>query len=278
MKIIFLLLLLGLNIIQIPLCGDESLVMEVIPSANLVKNNGFSQLNTKKLPLNWYFDNCSKSPHFRTTVVNNPSGNYLAVNTAWNNFGYWLQNIPVKEGVYYFVSCDVQSDNPAVALWLMANVKKSSKKKSLGKVRYFISMATRHGKERKEMLKDFFDEKLIPSLSANQWYSICEEVIFPKDRGIDKCAFRFGIYAGYAGQGRFRNPVFREAKATLKVKVKGENFKELFIKGAHPEKVKLDSTKSTQEISFVLPRAKWVYQVVLTNTLGKKVIKEVTNE
>lgn len=270
--------LLGLALPLIPLFAEDALKLQITHSQNLVQNADFSQLKDNQLPVNWYFDNCSKSPHFRTTVVNDPSGNYLAVNTEWNKFGYWLQNIPVKEGVYYYVSCEVQSDNPAVALWIMANAKKTATVKSPGNIRYFISMATRHGEDRKQLLKDFIDENLIPTLSPTQWYRISQEVIFPLDRGIEVCAMRFGIYGGYAGQGRFRNPVFREAKAELKVEVVGTGWQEIYIKGAQPERVQVNPDSEKQSFVFILPRAKHIYQVVLSGKDGKKITREIANE
>ena len=85
------------------LLADDGEVMKLrcIKSPNLVRNADFSQINEHGLPREWSFDNCSRSPHFKSQVIRQETGNYLAVNTEWIKFGYWVQNIPVKEGVSY---------------------------------------------------------------------------------------------------------------------------------------------------------------------------------
>lgn len=271
-------LLLGLTLPLIALRGMEPLKLECIPSPNLVKNADFRKIDESGRPAGWRFDNCSKSPHFKSHVIEHPEGNYLAVNTAWNQFGYWLQDIPVKEGVPYLVSCEIESDGPELAIWLMCNPTRSSKKKSPGSVRYLVPMAVRHGEERRAMLKDFIDEDLIPTLSEKQWYRLGKDVIFPLDRGIDKCTVRFGIHGGYAGQARYRNPVFREAKAELKVEISGTGWQELYVRGAQPEKTRLDPDSEKQQLTLILPRARCVYEVVLSGKDGKKVTREISNE
>ena len=258
--------------------GEEGLTLRVIPSPNLVCNADFSQLNENRLPVAWHFDNCSKSPEFKSQVANAGDGNFLAVNTEWIKFGYWMQGIPVKEGVSYYVSCDVQSDGPTPAIWIECNAMKSSAKKSPGKLRYIISRSIRHGDDMRRMLRDFVDEELINNLSPVRWNRLDSEVIIPIDRGIEKCVLRIGIYGGDAGQARFRNPVFREAKAELKAEISGLGWTELRVSGANPEKVKLDPALGKQEVSLLLPKAPDLYRVELMGPAGRSIVKEVSNE
>lgn len=269
---------LGLALMLIPLFGEDALTFQINPSPNLVKNADFRQLNSQQLPVGWTFDNCSKSPRFHSAVTHDADGNYLTVNAPWKKFGYWLQPIPVKEGGVYFVSCEVQSNGPTTAIWILNQAERESKKKKAGKVQYIISRSLRHGDELKEVLSDFVDKKLINNLSPVRWNSINSEVIVPLDRGIKKCALRIGIYGGNAGQARFRNPVFREAKSKLKVQIRGIGWKHLRIKGAKPESVKLDPALETQSVSFTLQRALFVYKMELLGSNGREIIREVTNE
>ena len=271
-------LLFGLALPLIVFSGEEVLTFRIIPSPNLVKNADFSQINENGHPAGWRFDNCSKSPHFKSQVVKHPGGNYLAVNSEWNKFGYWLQFVPVKEGEAYVVSCEVQSDAPNPAVWLLNQVKKASKKKSPGKVQYIITRSLRQGDELKEILSDFVDEKLIINLSPVRWNSISSVIFVPLDLGINRCAMRVGIYGGNAGQARFRNPVFREAKSELEAEIRGAGWKSLRIKGAKPESIKLDPAQETQKVSFVLPKALFVYKAELTGSNGREIHREVANE
>ncbi|MBO4490608.1 MAG: hypothetical protein J5944_04520 [Lentisphaeria bacterium] len=78
--------------------GEEPMSFRFRPSENLVKNADFGSLNEKGLPADWTFDNCSKSPEFRTKVVGEGAERYLEVTTVWEKFGYWLQKVPLKAG------------------------------------------------------------------------------------------------------------------------------------------------------------------------------------
>ena len=265
----------------LPLCcfgGEEGLNLRLIPSANLLRNTDFRQLDENRLPVGWSFDNCSKSPEFKSRVTGAREGNFLAVDAGWIQFGYWLQMVPVREGVSYYVSCEVQSDAPTPALWIQCDAKKTSSKKSPGKLRYIISRSLRHGDDMRTVLRDFVDEELVNNLSPVHWNRLDAEVIIPLDRGIEKCAVRIGIYGGDAGQARFRDPVFREAKAELKAEILGTNWTELRIPGAKPEKVKLDPAAGKQEVSFVLPKAPYTYRVELRGPAGRSIMKEISNE
>lgn len=266
-------------LLPLAVIGNETaLELRCIPSPNLVRNADFSMLNAKGLPQGWYFDNCSKSPEFKTQIIKHADGNYMAIDSAWIKFGYWLQDIQVKEGVPYYVSVDAQSDAPSLAIWLKANPKRKTTKRSPGKTEYLIHVHLRNGDEMKEMLKDFIEEELITVLSSTKWNKINSEVIMPLDRGITKCTMRIGIYGGSAGQGRYRNPVFREAKSTLEAKITGKGWKELKVEGAIPASVKLDPDKDYQTVSVVMPQAKLIYKAEIFNQNGQKISKEIRNE
>ena len=262
----------------VPLFGQESLKLRIVPSPNLIKNAEFIHVDGDGLPGEWTFDNCSKSQYFRSQVVRHSDGSFLAVDSEWIKFGYWLQTIPVKEGGSYYASCEVQSDGPTPAIWIQCNATKKSTKKSPGKLRYLIARALRYGDELRETLRDFVDEDLIINLSPVRWNRLDSEVIIPTDRGIERCTLRVGIYGGDAGQARFRNPVFREAKAELKAEIFGTGWTELRVSGAKPERVKLDSASGKQDILLVLPQAPRVYRAELLGPTGRKVVKEISNE
>lgn len=258
--------------------GEDVLKLCCIPSPNLARNGDFAQVDKNGHPEGWDFDNCTKSPDFRTRVVEHPEGNYLAIDTDWHQFGYWRRDVAVKEGVAYCVSCDVQSDGPRPAVWIQCIAVKKPRKKSPGQMRYIIARSVRNSDEMKEMLKDFIDEELINSLSPVKWNRMNSEVIIPTDCGIKLCTLRVGIYGGNAGQARLRNLVFREAKAELKAEVVGTGWTELRVPGAKPESVKLDPALEKQEVSFVLPRAPRIYKVELLGSSGRNVKKEIANE
>ena len=258
--------------------GEDVLKLRCIPSPNLARNGDFAQADGNGHPSGWDFDNCTKSPSFRTRVHNHPAGNYLAVDMDWHQFGYWRQYVAVKEGVAYCVSCDVQSDGPRTAVWIQCDTVKKPARKSPGRLRYIYARSVRNSDEMKEMLKDFIDEDLISSLSPVKWNRISGEVIIPLDCGIERCALRVGNYGGNAGQSRFRNLVFREAKAELKAEVLGSGWTELRVPGAKPESVKLDPTLEKQEVSLILPQAPHIYKVELLGSSGRSVKKEIVNE
>ena len=78
-------------LLPLAVIGNETaLELRCIPSPNLVRNADFSMLNAKGLPQGWYFDNCSKSPEFKTQIIKHADGNYMAIDSAWIKFGYWL--------------------------------------------------------------------------------------------------------------------------------------------------------------------------------------------
>lgn len=261
------------------LAGEsESLKLRCIPSPNLVRNADFSQLDEKGLPREWSFDNCSRSPEFKSQVVRHPEGNYLAIDTAWIKFGYWLQNVPVEEGKTYWAAAEVQSDAPGLAIWLRCQPTGKIAGRPTGKTEYLFHANLRNGDEMKEMLKDFIDEELLSVLSSKNWNTLGKEIVVPRDRGIKICAMRIGIYGGRAGQGRYRNPVFREAKTTLQAKITGTGWTQLRAVGAKPETVKLDPSKAEQNVSMVLPHAGRIYKVELSGKNGRRASKEVINE
>ena len=262
------------------LLADECEVMKLrcIKSPNLVRNADFSQINEHGLPREWSFDNCSKSPYFKSQVIRQETANYLAINTAWKKYGYWLQNIPVKEGVSYYVACEVQSDNPSTGLWLRCKTEKKAVGKPPGRAEHLIFRHAWMGDDMREQLKDFIDEDLFVSMSAKKWVSLGKEIVIPSGFGIRLCAMRIGIYGGKAGQARFRNPVFREAQSRLEVDIFGTGWTLLRVSGAKPESVKLTPAAKKQTISVVLPKAKCIYKVELCDQKGGKTTKEVSNE
>ena len=263
------------------LLADDGEVMKLrcIKSPNLVRNADFSQINEHGLPREWSFDNCSRSPHFKSKVVHGKTGNYLAVNTEWIKFGYWVQNIPVKEGVSYYVGCEVQSDAPSVAVWLQCRVeKKGVKMKPSDRTSHLFFRHACMGDDMREQLKDFVDEELIVSLSSHNWMRLNKEIVIPAGLGIRICTVRMGIYGGGAGQARYRNPVFRESRSRLEVEISGTGWTLLRIPGAKPDSMKLDPSAKQQNVSVILPVAIRVYKVDLINKNGSKVTKEVSNE
>ena len=258
--------------------GEDVLRLRCIPSSNLARNGDFGQVDANGNPTGWHFENCTNSPSFRTRVVRHPEGNYLAIDTAWHQFGYWRQHVAVNEGVAYCVSCDVQSDGPRPAVWIQCYDLKKTTPKSPGQLKNIIARSMRNGDELKEMLRDFIDEELINCLSPVKWNRMSSEVLIPIDCGVKLATLRVGIYGGNAGQARLRNLVFREAKAELKVEVLGTGWTELRVPGASPETAKLDSSREKQEVSFTLPRAPRIYKVELLGLAGQRVKKEIANE
>ena len=252
--------------------GESVLQLRCIPSPNLLKNADFSRINEKGKPDSWTFDNCSRSPLFKSRIEKHSEGNYLTLASDWQKFGYWLQKVAIKEGVSYLASVEVQSEAPTPAMWLRCLSENGS-----GKVEYVVRSYLYHSQERKTLLKDFIDEKLINTLDSGTWNRIGKEVRIPRKSSMRIFDVRIGICGGNAGIARFRNPVFRESKATLQITVSGKNWALLTIKGAKPSTVKLDPEKSKQTVSVILPNARRIYRVELSGK-GRIVSKEVTNE
>jgi len=258
--------------------GTDVLQLRCIPSPNLLKNVQFSKIDSKGRPESWVFDNCSKSPHFKSRIFRDSGVDVLEIDTPWQKFGYYLQKVAVQEGVSYYASVDVQSDNPVPAIWLRCMGKKNADGKVAEKLEYVIKAYLYHSEERKEVLKDFIDEKLISTLSADAWSRIGKEIQIPEKKQMKSLDFRIGICGGNAGKVRLSNPVFRKAEAVLEIKVSGKNWHSLTVKGARPSFKKLDSAKDMQLVSVKMPHAGRIYKVELKGVDGRIVTREVTNE
>lgn len=272
----YMALLLALPLV--PLFGEESLKLRIVPSPNLIKNPGFVHVDGAGLPLEWTFDNCSKSRHFKSRVVKHPEGNYLAVDSAWGQFGYWMQSVPLKKDESYYASCEIQSDGPGFMIWLQCMRNKTAEDGKGFYKQYRAQAFLRTGLAMREALRDFVDENLLTSLCPDQWSRIGCEVVLPKDAKDCRCEVRMGVYSGYAGQMRFRKPVFRKMASELKAEIRGTGWTELRIRGAKPASVKLDPTLETQNCSVVLPRALYCYKVELLGSQEKTITREITNE
>ena len=120
--------------------------------------------------------------------------------------------------------------------------------------------------------------KLLNSLCADQWSRIGCVVNVPKDDGSYLCEVRIGVYGGGPGQMRFRNPLFRKAQVELQADINGTGWTELQVGKATPESIKLDPSLEHQSVSFVLPKAKFIYRVELIGNHGQKIIREFTND
>ena len=258
--------------------GETALELRCIPSPNLVRNAGFAKVDPAGHPENWRFDNCSRSPRFSSRVVSRPDGNWLAVDADWQKFGYWLQSVPVEEGVSYLASVEVQSDAPAPALWVRCEAGEKTSAKTPGKIEYIVSPRLHHGDEMKKALKDFIEEKLIRTLSPVNWNRIGKAIKIPENRGMHTLEMRIGIYGGNAGQARFRAPILRKAESVLEAKISGNGWTLLKVRGAKPESVKLDPEKTEQTVSVVLPAARRIYRAELSGRDGKKCSGETINE
>jgi len=271
--------LLAVLVLPLMVMGEEKpLQLRCIPPANLVRNADFKKTDSRGRPEGWRFDNCSRSPLFSSRIVTHPEGSWLAVNTDWQKFGYWLQSIPVKEGVTYYVSVEVQSDAPAPALWVRCKADKKTSGKKSRDIEYVLSARLHHSDEMKEVLKDFIEEKLIRTLSPVTWNRIGKEIKIPANRGTHTLEMRIGIFGGDAGQARFRNPVLREAGSVLEAKISGPGWTLLKVRGAKPGAVKLDPAKTEQTVSVVMPAARRIYTAELFGANGKKVTAEAINE
>ena len=270
-----------LAVLALPLMaagGEEALQLRCIPPANLVGNADFRKIDRQGHPEEWRFDNCSRSPLFKSRVVSRPEGNCLAVDTDWQKFGYWLQSIPVEGGVTYYASVEVQSDAPSPALWVRCESAKKIPGKNPRSLEFIVSPRLHHSDEMKEALKDFIEEKLIRTLSPVKWNRIGKAIKIPANRGMCTLEMRIGIYGGNTGQARFRAPVLRKAESVLEAKVSGEGWTRLKVRGAKPGSVKLDPEKTEQTVSVVMPAARRIYRAELFGANGKKVIREAINE
>jgi len=272
----YMALLLALPLV--PLFGEEALKLRIVPSPNLIRNAGFIHVDGDGLPLEWIFDNCSKSRHFKSQVVRHPEGNYLAVDSAWCKFGYWMQTIPLKKGTSYYASCDTRSDGPNVMIWIQCKQDETVAGKKVFRKEFRTRSFFRNGMAMRKELRDFVDENLLTSLGPDRWSRIGCEVVLPKDVDGCQCEVRIGVYSGDMGQICLRNPVFREMGSELNAQISGTGWTELRIPGAKPASVKLDPALATQSISFILPRAMYLYKVELIGTQGKTITREITNE
>ena len=80
-------------------CGENALQLRCIPSPNLLKNVQFRKIDSGGRPESWVFDNCSKSPYFKSRFFQDSGADVLEIYTPWQKFGYYLQKVAVQEGV-----------------------------------------------------------------------------------------------------------------------------------------------------------------------------------
>ena len=252
--------------------GEETISFRFRPSENLVKNADFGKLNEKGLPADWTFDNCSNSPKFRTEVIGQGTERFLEVTTAWEEFGYWLQKVPLKAGATYCASCEYQVDGPSAGLWLQGETEKGHKIKSVN------SVPSRFGDTLAEELRDFIPERYVFYVGPDRWSRMDKEFSLPADKGDGVCQLRIGVYGGFAGTVRMRHPAIRKAECGLDVRIAGQGWTELRIPGASPASVKLDPGAKEQTVSVVLPSICRVYGAELISQSGSKVSKEVFHE
>ncbi|MBO4490610.1 MAG: hypothetical protein J5944_04530 [Lentisphaeria bacterium] len=254
--------------------GEETdaLSFRFIPSANLIKNSDFGQLNEEKLPSDWTFDNCSRSPVFRTIVSGEGADRFLEVTSAWSQFGYWLQKVPVQAGKTYYASCEYQTDGPCGGLWIQGETEKGHKFRSVNEI------SSRFGDLLTEQMRDFVPERYIYRVGPDRWCRLEKEFTLPADKGDGVCQLRVGVYGGFAGYVRLRNPVLREAACGLEIRIAGQGWTELRVQGAKPEVMKLDPASSEQTVSTVLPGVCRYICAELTGLSGVKVSKEVYYE
>ena len=270
-------LLLAVPLVSLAAGEGDALKLRLIPSPNLVRNADFRELNEKGLPKEWHFDNCSRSPYFKSEVIQKEDGNCLAVNTEWKKFGYWLQDIPVQEGITYRAGVEVQSDDPTPGLWLMLQ-RKPDAAAWKGRTEFLSFRSTIMGDEMREALRDFVDEDLLVCMSATRWLLLDTAVPVPAGSGISACAMRVGIYGGNAGQARFRNPFFRAEQPTLEAEITGSGWTQLHVAGAVPETVKLDPAKAQQVVTVLLPKGKSIYKAELSDRECVRETKEICHE
>jgi len=262
----------------LPAGEAEALKLRLIPSPNLIRNTGFCQFDGKGHLAGWSFDNCSKSPYFSSELLFRDGGSCLGINAEWKKFGYWLQTIPVREGVTYRAGVEVQSDNPTPGLWLILQ-RKPDAPAWKGRTEFLVFRSAIMGDEMRETLRDFVDEDLIVSMSATRWFPLDTAVPVPAGSGISSCAVRVGIYGGNAGQARFRNPFFRAEQPTLEAEITGSGWTQLRVTGAVPENVALDPAEDRQVVSVLLPKGKHVYKAELSDREGViRETEEICNE
>ena len=262
--------------------GGDPLKVRSTLSPNLLKNANFDRLTSRGEPADWVFDNCSRSPEFRSKVIPHPDGNIMAIDAGWIQFGYWLQNVPVKEGKTYYASCEYQSDAPSPMLWLQCKEYYDGGSPlghyPVSKTKFYMFSYLRHGEDLSKVLTDFVDPELVCGISSDRWTMYSCEFTVPEGKGCKNYEVRMGIYGGNAGQARYRRVIFRKAAVKLEVEVSGKGWKQLNIPGAVPGSVKVDPAKPSQFFTFILPSSKEIYKAELLNTDGSKFIRRISHE
>lgn len=194
-------------------------------SPNLLKNSDFEVLDKSGKPEFWVFDNCSASKKLEAGVTSEGAigNNSIIVRTAGRLFGYWRQDVPVKEGNSYCASVKFKLNSKGL-LWIKTSQyddKKSPLHDPKSSTQIYARAYPEHGEYFKKIISAFIDPFYIQPVSDKEWNTFSLEFTVPEGHGINLYEFRAGAYGGDAGWVMADDAYFGLAEGKVHIEVKG---------------------------------------------------------
>ena len=275
MRHIFSTLLLAL---ALPLAANE-ISMKRISAPNLLKNGDFSQKNDNGMPENWIFDNCSKADFtFRSDIGG------IVIESPEHKFGYFLQQVAVKEGVRYCIKGKVRVWRTQANIWLSCP-EYDDGGSPLGhyppsQTTFFILAYPYQGESLKNVLGKFIDPGVIAGVNDKNWTTYMREFTPPVNKGIKNYNVRCGCYGGYKGWVNYTDIYFGLAAFELQITVNTRDWSKITVTGNDGKEyfTQSNNTKGGNTFSVQLPSQSIRYILTLTDINGKTKNWEVPHE
>ena len=257
--------------------GDVSMTRSY--PENMLKNADFSMKDAGGMPRDWEFDNCSRAKFsFRSDIGG------IVIESPGQAYGYFLQTVPVREGVTYHTGTKMRVYRTFANMWLRC-VEYHDNKSALGhwppsQTDFFIQAYPYHGKSTEALLKKFIDPKLVAGVDDKEWTEYCREFTTVTGKGVRNYQVLVGCFGGYRGWVNYTDVYFAPAASTLEITVNRDDWKELSVTDKSGRKYfeKVNDGKCGNHFSTILPSRLAEYFLHLTADDGMVHTMEVPNE
>ncbi len=197
---------------------------------NLLQNPGFEARDKSgEMPLKWTFGNFTASPEVHAGLTKDVHAGVSAasVRSEGNWPGYWIQEVPVREGVRYYAAVYIKAmlaDGTAGLRLATSQYHDEGSwmtKNSNTDVRSYAECGQGLG------LGDFIDPQYLRVIRRGEWNLYDLEFVVPKGKNVNKYAFWAGLYG--VGSVCVDDAYFGPAACELKGTLAGPSLKRLRI-------------------------------------------------
>ncbi len=197
---------------------------------NLLSNPGFEERDKSgEMPLRWAFGNFTASPEVHASLTTDVHSGVSAasVRSDGNWPGYWIQAVPVQEGVRYYAAAYIKAalaDGTAglrLATRQYRDEGSWTTKNSNTDVRSYAECGQGLG------LEDFIDPQYLRVIRKGEWNLYDLEFVVPTGKRINTYAFWAGLYG--VGTVCVDDAYFGPAAFELEGTLTGSSLKQLRI-------------------------------------------------